>query len=130
MVKTFIELATDVNSADFLGRTPLHLAAQFGNTAVAKLLIENGADVNEVEQDGLTPLHYACKKGDPELLHLLIDRGANVNAMSKNGWTPFWLLNSDEVPESLEGVVMIKQKEECCKILIDSGATTNEEGNI
>ena len=120
-----IGVVPEVNSTDFLDRTPLHLASQFGNTAIAKLLLEHGADANANDQEGLTPLHYASRKGESELISLLIHYKAKVNAMSNNGWTPLRFLMSDEDLESLEDLVLTDQKEECCKLLIKAGANVS-----
>lgn len=42
------------------GFTPLHIAAHYGNCAIAKILIEKGADVNYRAKHNITPLHVAC----------------------------------------------------------------------
>lgn len=46
------------------GFTPLHIAAHYGNCAIAKILIEKGADVNYRAKHNITPLHVACKYFD------------------------------------------------------------------
>ena len=47
---------------DFLGRQPLHIAAQAGATdTVALLLVKLGANPNQCAGSSLTPLHYAAK---------------------------------------------------------------------
>ena len=46
------------------GFTPLHIAAHYGNTAVARLLIDCGADVNfkaRVIRAYITQLYFATK---------------------------------------------------------------------
>jgi ankyrin repeat protein len=40
-----------------LDQTPLHAAAEKGNTKAVKALIKNGADVNAKDHDRWTPLH-------------------------------------------------------------------------
>lgn len=46
----------DANQPDHTGSTPLHVAAYFGNTAVAKVLLDvAGADVNAMSRTGATP---------------------------------------------------------------------------
>jgi len=74
---------------EFDGRTPLHIAARQGQTAVAKLLIANGAYVDEAEASDLrTPLYDAAKYGHISVAQLLLTEGANVNAKTKYGNTP------------------------------------------
>ena len=74
---------------EFDGRTPLHIAARQGQTAVAKLLIANGAYVDEAEASDLhTSLYDAAKNGHISVAQLLLTEGANVNARAAKGYTP------------------------------------------
>ncbi len=74
---------------EFDGRTPLHIAARQGQTAVAKLLIANGAYVDEAEASDLhTPLYDAAKYGHISVAQLLLTEGVNVNARAAKGYTP------------------------------------------
>ena len=59
--------------------TPLYIAAQRNNTAVAKLLIERGAIVDAMLDDGATPLCVAAVHNSTETAELLLVHGANVN---------------------------------------------------
>jgi ankyrin repeat protein len=43
MVEFLLSWGADVNAADQLGGTPLHYAAQAGNSSLATLLIKRGA---------------------------------------------------------------------------------------
>ena len=100
-VKQHLAAGADLNVKDFIGDTPLHLAAYgtpaademfgsrstFGNNEVVKLLIAEGVDVNARDVRGWTPLHYAARVGHKEVAQLLIDNGADVNARDENGDT-------------------------------------------
>lgn len=47
----------DANQPDHQQSTPLHVAAYFGNTAVARVLLDKaGANVNATSRTGATPL--------------------------------------------------------------------------
>ncbi len=61
-----------------LGATPLYLAAQEGNTAIAQLLLDRGAIVDAEQNEGSTPLQKASKDGYLPVAKLLIERGANI----------------------------------------------------
>ncbi len=70
--------------SDYIGTTPLLIAAQRKYTAVAMLLIDKGADVTATDNYKLTALHYAAKRGDDALARRLVDKGADV--LTKDRW--------------------------------------------
>ena len=51
---------TDIDVADGLGNTPLHLALEQGQEILAALLVQHGARVDVVNSLGRTPLHLAA----------------------------------------------------------------------
>lgn len=60
------------------------LAAQFGHTAIVKLLLDSGEDPNRYNPVGFhshsTPLHQAAAAGHWEVVRLLVERGARLDA--------------------------------------------------
>ncbi|XP_033231273.1 ankyrin-1-like [Belonocnema kinseyi] len=68
--KTFLEST--------IGYTPLHFAAQVGNTKIVEMLLRHGADVNSMS-DIVTPLTVALKKKHEKIVQILLKAGANVN---------------------------------------------------
>jgi ankyrin repeat protein len=54
-----IERGADVNRLDGYGVTPLHVATQYGNVAMMRLLVSQGADVTKRDRDGDTALDLA-----------------------------------------------------------------------
>jgi len=77
-----------ISSKDDSGYTPLHLAAQYGQTEAARLLLVKGADVNAKDHYGFAPLHEAALNGRTELAELLLTNGADVNAKATYDYTP------------------------------------------
>ena len=57
------------------GWTPLHVAANEGNIAVARVLLAHGAEVNAQDNWGGTPLRLAADKGHKEVADLLRRHG-------------------------------------------------------
>lgn len=58
------------------GLTPLHMAARFGQRAVAEYLLSKGADVNAVARHSGTPLDLAAESGQESFVGWLQSRGA------------------------------------------------------
>jgi len=69
---------TDQGKADCYDWTPLHFAAQAGQTDVVEYLITNGDDVNAENIQGEAPLQFAA---DKEIMELLIANGAEVSTI-------------------------------------------------
>ncbi|KAM9488368.1 B-cell lymphoma 3 protein [Clarias gariepinus] len=77
-----------LNSKNFEGLTPLHLAVQDGNKKMAKMLLDSGADINAVDdKSGRSPLIHAVEKGCMEMINFLVENGCNVNLQSYSGNT-------------------------------------------
>lgn len=78
-----------MDSASTIGRTPLHLAAIRGHTAIVRALFLKGANKNAKDFDENTPLHYASEFGHFEVIIFLI-KEAFVDASIKNkfGYAP------------------------------------------
>ncbi|KAL3428548.1 hypothetical protein BDV09DRAFT_181923 [Aspergillus tetrazonus] len=86
--RTLLELlliptaAVLVNAPDFLGRTPVHLAATNGDVDMLEILSnfsQNSIDFNRQDIDGSTSLHCAVKNHASEAVEWLIDHGATVD---------------------------------------------------
>jgi ankyrin repeat protein len=92
IVRTLLTKGSDINAGNHAGQTPLHLAADQGNSSVTRILLEQGALVDVVETAaGHTPLHYAARHGHTDLCELLIRFGADPDALTGNMDTPLHL---------------------------------------
>jgi ankyrin repeat protein len=58
------------------GTTPLHIACNYNNIEVVKLLLQQQIDVNLKNTDGDTPLSIAIRQNHTEVIKLLVDAGA------------------------------------------------------
>jgi len=102
----------DQDKADWYHWTPLHFAAQAGQTDVVEYLIAHGADVDAKNSSDETPLHAAAAKGHKEIVELLIAKGAEVNAENMRGKTPLQLAADEDHKDVAE-------------LLIEHGANVN-----
>lgn len=88
ILKLILASKADVNARAEYRATPLHFAAEIGNTVAVKLLIEHKADVNAQQRDRKTPLHLAASNGHLEIVKILIENKADVKARDLYKNTP------------------------------------------
>jgi ankyrin repeat protein len=83
----------DVDLRGMDGYAPLHLAAEFGQVEVVRLLSGRGADPNAVSlnEERATPLHRAITGGHRDTASLLLALGASPNAIERGGLTALHL---------------------------------------
>jgi ankyrin repeat protein len=82
-------LANAASETDVRGTFPLHVAAEFGQAAAARVLLEYGADVSllDAENDAIA-LGWAAFFGRPEVVAVLLEAGSAPNQRNNNGLTP------------------------------------------
>ncbi|MDR1420416.1 MAG: ankyrin repeat domain-containing protein, partial [Treponema sp.] len=71
---------TSVNDRDSRGRTPLHMAGETGDSALASFFISLGAEVDAVDNDGRTPLGTSAGKRDDKTAGVFAAAGADIHA--------------------------------------------------
>ncbi|KAL2084504.1 hypothetical protein ACEWY4_020022 [Coilia grayii] len=67
-------------TTDWLGTSPLHLAAQYGHYSTAEVLLRAGVSRDARTKVDRTPLHMAAAEGHTSIVELLVKSGADVNA--------------------------------------------------
>ncbi len=80
-VKALLNGKVDFTKTSSDGRTPLHLAAEYGHKEIASLFLRKGAQADSGNWSDKTALHYAAEKGHIEIIELLLSMGANVNSL-------------------------------------------------
>jgi ankyrin repeat protein len=95
--KDYFISEVEVNARDPDGRTPLHYAAEKGDSQLAAFFISHGANVNVVDNSNQSPLGISAEKGDARITELLVNAKADIflpikenttaarTALSKNG---------------------------------------------
>ncbi|XP_057196771.1 GA-binding protein subunit beta-2b [Triplophysa rosa] len=67
-------------TTDWLGTSPLHLAAQYGHYSTAEVLLRAGVSRDARTKVDRTPLHMASSEGYTSIVELLVKSGADINA--------------------------------------------------
>jgi ankyrin repeat protein len=83
-------LANSRSETDPRGTYPLHVAAESGQDAAARMLLGYGADVALVDlENGAIALGWAAFFGRPAVVKILLEAGSEPNQRNKHGLTPF-----------------------------------------
>ena len=85
MVGAMLRAGGDPNATNRNGQTPLHFAAQTGESAAVGGMLRAGGDPNAANERGQTPLHFAAKRG-AAVGHML-NYGGDPNRADSNGMT-------------------------------------------
>ncbi len=98
--------AFGIDDPNALGRTPLAVAAEFGNVDVVEAMVGFAAEtepyapidlIRSRDLGGNTPLHLAAESGHVEMVRRLIAGGADRAATNNNGQTPADLARANGV---------------------------------
>lgn len=75
LIKTLSRSVVDINAANYVGETPLFLAARHGLSGVVELLLSLGSDPTILTTWRQSVLHAACLSGSSDTLDILLQRG-------------------------------------------------------
>ena len=95
---------------DVVGRTPLHMAAAYGATPVAKLLVEKGADPDVQDTMGLTPMHMAAGYCRPSTIKFLVESGADPEVRTERNERALDLIRNMRNATLASQTFMVKDK--------------------
>ncbi|XP_040901344.1 B-cell lymphoma 3 protein homolog [Toxotes jaculatrix] len=77
-----------LDSKNYEGLSPLHLAVLRGLKDLARMLLDAGADINVMDiKSGHSPLMHAVEGNNTDMVHFLIENGCDVNGQSYSGNT-------------------------------------------
>ena len=77
-----------INAQCTAGKTPLHLASEYGNTPIMAFLLAQGADIEARDFGKRTSLILAIESGWPKAVELLLEWGAEQDIEDLMGRTP------------------------------------------
>jgi ankyrin repeat protein len=119
---------------EFAGRTPLHHAAQRGDTTMLTDLLAAGANPNQADAAGQTPLHLVAttlQLRHPEFVaRRLVDGGARTDLRNTRGLTPIEELEAHHQrlleQQNLAKVLFQKEREDRLAQSLTSGGSGDE----
>ncbi|KAK8013108.1 hypothetical protein PG991_010483 [Apiospora marii] len=125
-----------LNTGDFNGMLPLHVACRFGHTEVVQALLEAGAWADCITgAPGLTPAHYAALFNHVGCLKVLIECGADVQRATKSEefWCkPIHFANANNYPDVRKVLVEAGSDENdmnCTYYVVKSHRETEDRGS-
>ena len=130
LLDALTEETVNVNSKDWLGRTPLFYAARYGCANNVQCLLEKGADVNATDPQGMTPLYAAAWFGHTDCVQSLLKaQQIDVNLETVAGETAYQAagINGHEACRSLlEKVRRVDPVQDALTKLAEKGIDSEE----
>ena len=116
IVEKFVKADVKIVNEKFFGWSPLQMAANRGQIAVAKYLLEKGADINYVHPVAHhTAFHLAALSGHTEMAKFLASKGADVNTKLKADVSLIRYFRDNENPQMVEFLTGLGVKDDGCK---------------
>ncbi|CAC5396492.1 unnamed protein product [Mytilus coruscus] len=89
IVKSLIDIDTEVNARDNEGESPLHKTCKYEDYELVKTLLSlKQSDINLQNDSGETPLHLACRSGYENIVKLLLVEKADSSIEDDEGKSP------------------------------------------
>jgi len=79
---------SSVDPSGFLGRTPLHSVAYYGDLEMMRILVEYKVNINAQYSTGSTPLYEGVSEPHLEAVRFLLEHGADPNIALSSGKAP------------------------------------------
>lgn len=115
-VTTLLAQKANLKEQDTMGRTALHIAAEFGHGEMASLLVKVGARPDAEDREHVTPLMLAAMSGNLECFNVLFDLTKDAKAKDKQKQTLLHYAamggNPDIVATAMQQVKSIDVKDE------------------
>lgn len=88
MIKLFVEIGADINTANSCGLKPIHLLCISSTPEIIDLFFNLGVDLETKDNQGSSPIHYACEFGNNQVIKYLVDKKVKLSEPNNNGDYP------------------------------------------
>lgn len=96
IINTLVENGIDLNHKDMSGYTPLHVAANVGNSSFINNMLDYNVSVEVKNKYGQTPLHIAALADEADCFESLLKMGVNPHKKDIRGKTAFHYFENDK----------------------------------
>ncbi|KFM71008.1 Inversin, partial [Stegodyphus mimosarum] len=112
-VKLLLAYGSSWQQRNFLGLTPLHLAAAYPSTKCLSLILKyvkrGETDIQDSKKK--TALHWSAIRSNPDHIKLLLAHGANICIPDEQGKTPLHWAAMNLLPRALNCVKLLLAKQ-------------------
>jgi|GEM_PF-1170031 len=105
MIDLLIRHGARANAQNFLGATPLMVAAAKGNLQDVHVLLKAGANPNARMMNGRSVLEMGASSGCGKVVKVLLAHGAKVNAADNSGSTPLMVAAAMNGPAAVLALI-------------------------
>lgn len=89
IIKFILDQKVEFNVKDINGQSPLHVAAEYGQTDIVRFFLSKKiSSIDVVDNYGETPLHIAAQRGHRELVEILLKNNCKINIFNHSGYMP------------------------------------------
>jgi ankyrin repeat protein len=104
-IKLLMQTSFDIKykMPSFMGRTVLHLAAEFSDKSFIAFLINSGAEVNALDNSGCPPIYLAMRCGKLDVVSAILEISShvNINIVTNHNLSFHDFINKSQYKESL-----------------------------
>ncbi|CAH1791373.1 unnamed protein product [Owenia fusiformis] len=123
----FPKYEMDVNTRNYEGYTPVHIASSVNCISIVEYLAAVGANMNAPDgKSGRTALHHAVEAGNFEMCMTLLKGGAFVDSKAYDGSTPLKLAYAVKHPQIIDLLIQRGANKEYAMYESDSQSDDDE----
>jgi len=101
-VKASVDSDSSIVNTAIDGRTPVMIAADYGQSAIIEFLIAKGGATDTADKHGITPLLAAIFEGHTQCVKILLNAGCDKSGKAPDGRTYLEVAEKSEIKQLLQ----------------------------